>query len=80
MSDILLTIDGKELKAKDGMTVLEVARGAGIKIPTLCFHKELELPVEVDENSAVSTYRNGVLETIIKKRGERGSGRAVKIL
>jgi len=44
------------------------------------FHKELELPVEVDENSAVSTYRNGVLETIIKKRGERGSGRAVKIL
>ena len=44
------------------------------------FHKELELPVEVDEASAVSTYRNGVLETVIKKRQERGSGRSIKIL
>jgi bidirectional [NiFe] hydrogenase diaphorase subunit len=42
MSEILLTIDGKEVKAQQGMTVLEAARGAGISIPTLCYHKDLE--------------------------------------
>ena len=42
MSEILLQIDGKEVKAKAGMTVLEAARSAGINIPTLCFHEKLE--------------------------------------
>ena len=42
MSEILLNIDGKEVKASAGMTVLEAARSAGISIPTLCYHKELE--------------------------------------
>jgi HSP20 family protein len=47
--------------------------------PERRYHKELELPVEVDEGSAVSTYRNGVLETVIKKQKERGSGRSIRI-
>lgn len=42
MSEILLKIDGKEVQAKEGMTVLEAARGAGISIPTLCHHDKLE--------------------------------------
>jgi bidirectional [NiFe] hydrogenase diaphorase subunit len=42
MSEILLQIDGKEVKAKEGMTVLEAARSAGIFIPTLCHHEKLE--------------------------------------
>jgi len=42
MSDILLTIDGKEVKAKEGMTVLEAAQSVGIQIPTLCYHPKLE--------------------------------------
>jgi bidirectional [NiFe] hydrogenase diaphorase subunit len=42
MSEILLQIDGKEVKAKAGMTVLEAARSAGINIPTLCYHEKLE--------------------------------------
>ena len=42
MSDILLTIDGKEVKAKEGMTVLEAATSVGINIPTLCYHPKLE--------------------------------------
>ncbi|MBU0753766.1 MAG: (2Fe-2S)-binding protein [Planctomycetes bacterium] len=41
MSDIRLQIDGKEVAAKAGMTVLEAARCAGISIPTLCHHEEL---------------------------------------
>jgi len=42
MSEILIQIDGKEVKARAGMTVLEAARSAGISIPTLCHHDKLE--------------------------------------
>jgi bidirectional [NiFe] hydrogenase diaphorase subunit len=42
MSEILLNIDGKEVRAKEGMTLLEAARSAGISIPTLCHHEKLE--------------------------------------
>ena len=42
MSEILLQIDGKEVKAQKGMTLLEAARSAGIAIPTLCYHEKLE--------------------------------------
>ena len=42
MSEILLQIDGKEVKASEGMTVLEAAQSAGISIPTLCHHEKLE--------------------------------------
>jgi len=42
MSEILLQIDGREVEAKEGMTILEAARSAGIFIPTLCHHEKLE--------------------------------------
>ncbi|MDA8305495.1 MAG: 2Fe-2S iron-sulfur cluster-binding protein [Deltaproteobacteria bacterium] len=42
MSEILLQIDGKEVKATEGMTVLEAAQKEGIPIPTLCHHQKLE--------------------------------------
>jgi bidirectional [NiFe] hydrogenase diaphorase subunit len=42
MSDILLNIDGKDVRAREGATLLEAARDAGISIPTLCHHEKLE--------------------------------------
>jgi bidirectional [NiFe] hydrogenase diaphorase subunit len=42
MSEILLQIDGREVKAEEGMTILEAARTVGINIPTLCHHEKLE--------------------------------------
>jgi NADH dehydrogenase/NADH:ubiquinone oxidoreductase subunit G len=42
MSEILLQIDGREVEAREGMTVLEAAQSAGVFIPTLCHHKKLE--------------------------------------
>ena len=38
---IKLTINKKEILAKKGETVLEVAQRQGIYIPTLCYHKDL---------------------------------------
>jgi len=43
MADLItLEIDGKQVTAKEGATVLEAAREAGIYIPTLCVHERLE--------------------------------------
>lgn len=39
---VTLTIDNREVKAEEGMTVLEAARSAGIDIPTLCYHEKLQ--------------------------------------
>ncbi|MBN1825829.1 MAG: (2Fe-2S)-binding protein [Candidatus Eisenbacteria bacterium] len=42
MSDtITLTIDGKEITAKRGQTILQAADAAGIYIPRLCAHDDL---------------------------------------
>jgi len=38
---IKLVIDGKEVMAEEGSTILEVARSYGIDIPTLCYHEVL---------------------------------------
>ncbi|RLB85379.1 MAG: (2Fe-2S)-binding protein [Deltaproteobacteria bacterium] len=42
MSEVVLNIDGKEVKAAEGMTILQAAQSAGIDIPTLCHHEKLE--------------------------------------
>ncbi len=42
MSELHMQIDGKEVSAREGMTILEAARDAGISIPSLCHHEELE--------------------------------------
>ena len=42
MSGIHLQIDGKEVEAREGLTILEAAKNAGIVIPTLCHHEELD--------------------------------------
>ncbi|MGD0100616.1 MAG: 2Fe-2S iron-sulfur cluster-binding protein [Acidobacteriota bacterium] len=42
MSEILLEIDGKEVKAREEMTILDAAQSVGIFIPTLCHHEKLE--------------------------------------
>ena len=38
---VQLTINGKQIEAPEGTTVLRAAESAGIKIPTLCDHKQL---------------------------------------
>ena len=42
MDEITLTIDGKKVRTREGSTVLEAARKAGIYIPALCDHPDLK--------------------------------------
>lgn len=41
MSQVSLIIDGIEIKAEEGTTIVEAAKSAGIDIPTLCHHEKL---------------------------------------
>jgi len=36
---IRITLDGRSVEAEEGKTILQVARGAGIEIPTLCHYQ-----------------------------------------
>jgi len=38
---INITIDGREIQAAEGSTILQAAQNNGIEIPTLCYHDEL---------------------------------------
>ena len=39
---VTLKIDDKEVKAEEGMTILEAAKQGGVEVPTLCYHEGLE--------------------------------------
>jgi len=61
MSELKLQIDGKEVTAQAGATILEAAGSVGIAIPTLCDHARLEpyggcriCSVEVDSRGRTS--------------------------
>jgi len=43
--EIPVTINGKSVKARESMTILEVAKENGIYIPTLCYSEELPCPI-----------------------------------
>lgn len=40
---VRLAIDGKEVRVPKGSTILQAAKAAGVDIPTLCYHEELDV-------------------------------------
>ncbi|NTU60457.1 MAG: 2Fe-2S iron-sulfur cluster binding domain-containing protein [Deltaproteobacteria bacterium] len=42
MKEVVFQIDGKEVTAAEGATVLDAARSIGVEIPTLCQHDKME--------------------------------------
>ncbi len=64
-----ITINGKEIQAKEGATILEAAREAGIFIPTLCYLKNVTdigacrvCIVEIEGNDKLCASCNTVVE------------------
>jgi len=58
MKNVTLTIDGKEVQTHEGATVLEAAREAGIRIPTLCHDDRLK-PYGACRLCMVEVQKNG---------------------
>ena len=50
-----------------------------VKTPERRYYKGLTLPDEIDGSSSKSSYRNGVLETVLKKRKPRDTGTRIPI-
>lgn len=42
MNQVTMQIDGKEVKAEEGMTIIQAAKLAGIEIPALCYHEAVK--------------------------------------
>ncbi|MHA1200035.1 MAG: 2Fe-2S iron-sulfur cluster-binding protein [Candidatus Heimdallarchaeaceae archaeon] len=74
---IKVVIDDQEIEAEEGQTLLEVAQGAGIKIPTLCYHKALSpygscrlCVVEINHNGRIMYHTScqfPVMENLVVK-------------
>lgn len=47
--------------------------------PESKYRKDIEMPDEVDPASARSTYKNGILEIIFKRRGKKPSGVSIPV-
>ena len=60
---VSLQIDGKEVKAKEGTTVLEAAKEAGIDIPALCYHQKLA-PYGACRICSVEVERKGKVQVV----------------
>ncbi|AWR96622.1 Hsp20 family protein [Acidianus sulfidivorans JP7] len=67
-------VDKNNIKVKVNGVKLTISAQEGDKK----FYKEVELPAEVDENSAKANYKNGVLEIIFKKK-ETNTGKEIKV-
>ncbi len=94
MSEIVFEIDGKEIKAKEGSTLLDAARNEGIEIPTLCHLDKLEpfggcriCSVEVEKNgrkklvvSCVYPVEKGIKVTTRSERIDRSRKMIVELL
>jgi HSP20 family protein len=50
-----------------------------VDTPERKYYKELELPADVDPETSRASYKNGVLEVIVRKTRPRVKGREVKI-
>lgn len=50
-----------------------------VETPDRKYRKELELPYEIDEASSKSTYKNGVLETVLTRKERKDKGKRIKI-
>ncbi len=47
--------------------------------PEKKYHKQIDLPHAVEASSAKSTYRNGILEITLKRKGKKESGVSIKV-
>jgi formate dehydrogenase (NADP+) beta subunit len=57
MAQVKLTINGREIKAPEGATILEAARAEGMYIPVLCHHPDL--PPAEGTRPAHAVYQGG---------------------
>ena len=66
-----ITINGTEIKVKNGSTILNAAKSIGIELPTLCFIEEINEKVDLmSQSSSFEDFkiivRDWRLKTLLK--------------
>ncbi|MFH1930256.1 MAG: FAD-dependent oxidoreductase [Pseudomonadota bacterium] len=77
MGQIKLTIDGQEIEAQAGTTILEAARGVDIYIPSLCSHPDLP---QAEGIQAAKVIYQGERKIENAMPGEAGKGCALCVV
>jgi bidirectional [NiFe] hydrogenase diaphorase subunit len=72
-----ITIDGRQIQAKEGSTILQNAQAMNINIPTLCFHKEVS-PFGACRLCSVEVKANGKWKLAASCQMEVTKGMEVK--
>lgn len=57
----------------------EKTMSISVDTPKRKYYKNLEMPVKVDPKTGKSSYKNGVLEVIVKKKKEEPKGEPIEI-
>lgn len=70
MKEVTLTINGQEIVAPDGTTILEAAKGVDIYIPTLCYHPDLPVAKGIEPARAVYQGHRKVENAMPDKPGK----------
>jgi len=89
---ITITVDGKQIAAQDGQTILSVAQSAGVRIPTLCYHRDLTptgncriCVVEVEKQrflqaACVFPVADGMVIHTASERVRKSRGRTLELM
>ena len=76
MSQIRLVINGQDIEAQSGVSILEAARSAGIYIPALCYHPDL--PVAKGSQGVKAVYQGEQrIENAMPEEPGKGCGLCV---
>ena len=65
--------------SKEEIKVSATENSVTIQTEERKYRKDIDLPDEVDPASAKSTYKNGMLEITLKRKGRKPSGVSIKI-
>ena len=68
-------VEKKDIKLHGTETTLTIS----VDTPQRKYYKEVELPCEVDANSAKASYQNGVLDIELKKAKPKKKGKKIEI-
>lgn len=69
MEMVNVTVDGIQVEVPKGSTALEAARVAGIKIPTLCYLKDLN-EIGACRMCLVEVKETGAFKLLVYSRGQ----------
>lgn len=79
-NDVSVTVEMPGVEKQDvDLNVIRDAIEIKVDTPTRKYHKRLELPCNVLPKTTKATYKNGILDVVIKRKEKKKSGDSYKV-